>query len=470
MHDSTPKHDPDHEIALFRAMIIGPLATRPLDHGELAAELRALSRKRFRPPGHDVTRTYSVPTLERWLSAYRRAGLTGLRRKRRGDAGRARVLDASTRKLLLDIRIEHPSASVPLVLRTLETAGTLTAGAVSPQTVRRLYHQAGLPWCTRRKRDGSLEEERQRLRWQAPSICSLWHADVCHAMKIPALGGPAERGRHIPVLVHLVLDDHSRYIVRLEVRTTEREQDMLEIFAHALREHGAAPDRLYTDGGATYTGGILPLVCERLGTHLIHPEPRDPAARGKGERIFRTMREQCLDHIRGARSPHDVYVRLLAWRERYHRTAHSSLMGRTPEQVWKAGLASAEHQRRALIGEEQLREAYRMRENRLVRRDSTLSIDGVIYEVDAVWLGGKRVVVERSSLAPDELWVLYEDRRIPIHPVDPDKNARRRRKPARKKPVLPAGPPSAVPNPADIELDHLLDSARAGRTDGKEER
>ncbi len=474
MHGSTPTFDPEEEIALFRAMIIGPLAARPLDHGELAAELRALSKKRFRPPGRDVTRTYSVATLERWFAAYRRAGITGLRRKRRRDVGRARALSTTERELLLEIRIEFPSASVPLVLRTLDIAGTLPKGTVSPQTLRRLYQQAGLPRLTRRQRDGTLEEDRQRLRWQTSSICSLWHADVCHALRIPG-----EARKHIPVLVHALLDDYSRYIVRLEVRTTEREQDMLEIFAHTLREHGVSPDRLYTDGGATYTGKLLPLICERLGTHLIHPQPRDPAARGKGERLFRTMREQCLDHIRGARSPHDVHVRLLAWRERYHRSPHAGLMGRTPEQLWKQGLASAEHQRRACIDEDQLREAYRVREGRRVRKDATLSIGGVTFELDAAWLAGKQVTIERSLLALDEAWVLFEGQRIALHPVDPERNARRARKAAPKKPLLPTGPQSApgahaplVPNPADVELDELLDRTHTNdiRTGKRENR
>jgi putative transposase len=37
-----------------------------LSHGDLRAELVALSQQRFRAPGADVTRTISVPTLERW--------------------------------------------------------------------------------------------------------------------------------------------------------------------------------------------------------------------------------------------------------------------------------------------------------------------------------------------------------------------------------------------------------------------
>jgi len=357
------------QIALFRAMVIGSLASRELDRGELRAALRALSTQRFRPPNAARTRTFSVTTLERWYYAYRRGGLDALTPRRRRDAGRGRALSVSQRTLLLSIRGDHPTASVPLVLRTLELAGVIEEGTVAQQTVRRLYRQAALPRLSRKSRDGTLETERQRLRWQSPYVSALWHADVCHVMKIALANGT-----YLPVLVHALLDDYSRYIPRIEVRSTEREQDMLEIFAHALREHGVAPQQLYTDGGATYTGGVLPIVCERLGTHLLHPQPGDPQARGKGERLFRTLREQCTEHIHGATSLHDVYVRLLAWRDLYHTTPHSSLMGRTPAQVWKAGIATLAYQRRPLIEEQRLRDAYRIRSTRKVRKDSTVSM------------------------------------------------------------------------------------------------
>jgi len=131
--------------ALFRANIIGALATRELDRGELKAELRALSAKRFRPPGAKVTRCFSVPTLERWLYAYRHRGLEGLYPRRRKDAGRGRALEPDLKKLLIDIRSEYPTASVPLILRTLELAHVIEPGTVKPQTVRRLFRQAGLP-------------------------------------------------------------------------------------------------------------------------------------------------------------------------------------------------------------------------------------------------------------------------------------------------------------------------------------
>jgi putative transposase len=117
--------DDAEAVAIYRATVIGPLMHRVLSHGQLATELRTLSEQRFRPPGAASTRTYSVPTLERWLYAFRSSGLDGLRPQPRSDQGFAQDLTEKLRTLLLDIRREHPDASVPLILKTLvERAGS----------------------------------------------------------------------------------------------------------------------------------------------------------------------------------------------------------------------------------------------------------------------------------------------------------------------------------------------------------
>ena len=118
MDSLTPK-DHAEAVALFRAEIIGSLTCRELVRGELAEELRALAGKRFRPPGLDHTRSYTLPTLERWYYDYREGGLPALRPRPRSDRGRARALTPKQLELILDIRREHPSASAPLILRTL---------------------------------------------------------------------------------------------------------------------------------------------------------------------------------------------------------------------------------------------------------------------------------------------------------------------------------------------------------------
>src|SRR4051812_45271128 len=99
MDHLTPKNHGE-EVAIFRHGLIGELALRALDHGERSAALRRLSEQRVRLPGSDLTRCYSVPTLERWLYAFKQGGLEALVPRARTDRGRGRDLDPALRELL----------------------------------------------------------------------------------------------------------------------------------------------------------------------------------------------------------------------------------------------------------------------------------------------------------------------------------------------------------------------------------
>ncbi|MFL5429121.1 MAG: hypothetical protein ACJ79M_05850 [Myxococcales bacterium] len=60
--EAPPLAPKDHAeaVAIFRSEIVGALTRKELDHGELRAAFRVLSQERFRPPGIDTTRRYSV--------------------------------------------------------------------------------------------------------------------------------------------------------------------------------------------------------------------------------------------------------------------------------------------------------------------------------------------------------------------------------------------------------------------------
>ncbi len=151
-------------VALFRYGLIAELVMRDLDHGALAAELRRRSEERVRPPDAASTRTYSVPTLERWLYAFKRGGLPALVPAGRSDRGRGRALCPEVRQLLCDIRREHPDVSVTLMLRTLRAEGRIGAD-VTEGTVRRMLNEAGLARARAEDRPGPTT----RLRWQQPT-------------------------------------------------------------------------------------------------------------------------------------------------------------------------------------------------------------------------------------------------------------------------------------------------------------
>lgn len=416
----TPK-DHAERIALFRSEVVGALTRRELDHGELRAELRALAETAFRLPDGELSRRYSVPTLERWYYAYRRGGLLALVPRPRSDRGRGRELTPEQRALLLDIRREHPSASVPLILRTLVADGRLAKSAVSAATVRRLYRDEGLDRAA--VEGGGAGAGKTRLKWQAERPGALWHGDVCHG---PAL---LVAGKTRPLRIHGLLDDASRYVVALEAHHSEKEIDMLGLLVAAIRRHGL-PDALYLDNGATYRGDALRLGCERLGITLLHARPGDAAARGKMERFWRTLRDGCLRHLGQLASLHDVQVRLHAFLDQhYHVAPHAGLLGRSPASVWDPTESDRKADR---VTEDALHAALTVRARRRVRRDTTVSVDGATWQLDQGFLAGRIVTVAHSLLANGgPPWVEQDGKRLPLHAVDPVQNARTGRRPRR---------------------------------------
>lgn len=412
----------DHaeEVAHFRAQVLGPVLASTLSRGELMARLRALSAERFQPPGSVISRTFAIATLQRWLYAYRQSGIDGLLPVPRSDRGAARRLTVEQRELICAIRREYPSASAELILRTLVEDGRLDKRSVSPSTVRRLFLEHGLDRVSIRQSSGN-----ERKRWEAATVDDLWHADVCHGPAI-TIGK-----RAVPLRIHALLDDKSRFIVAIQAAVTEREQEMLALLVKALRRYHP-PRTLYLDNGATYSGQTLRTVCTRLGIALVHAKPYDPEARGKMERFWRTLREGCLDHLRDVESVHDVQVRLLAFLDtNYHVRPHASLVGNCPSAVYDEGRSHDP----SPITEAHLAAALTVHARRRVKRDGTLEIGGTVFETSLGFLAGRVVEVGRSLLdLTTPPWVEHEGARYTLAPVDAVKNGRRGRKPISHRP------------------------------------
>lgn len=411
----TPQ-DHAEAVALFRSEIVGALTRRELDRGELAQALAQLSEQRFRPPLAKSTKAYSVATLERWYYAYKSGGLDALRPSPRSDRGRCRDLTAGQRQLLSAIREEHPSASVPVILRTLIAEGRLDKDAISASSVRRFYQEQGLDRISLRQ--GQIGGRgKVRLRWQAERPGALWHGDVCHGAALLV------DGKSQPVRIHGILDDASRYILAIAAHHTEREIDMLGLMVSAVRKHGP-PDALYLDNGSTYRGQTLSLACARMGTALIHAKPYDAPARGKMERFWRTLREGCLDFIGSLSSLHELNVRLWAWVDQhYHRAPHGGLLGASPASVYEETPRPVD-----AFDETMLRKALTIHARRRIRRDSTLPMDGSDWETDLHFLAGKLVTVSRCVVDPSEPpWIEHEGRVHLLFPVNPKANAHKSR-------------------------------------------
>jgi putative transposase len=452
MKSLSPKNHAER-VGIFRNSVVGALVVREFTHGELRAELQALSEQRFRPPGADSTRRYSIPTLERWYYACKKSGPESLVPKPRADKGHGRKLSPELRELLCEIRTENRSASVPLILSTLQEEGLVSKDedTASPQVVRKLFAERGLSRISAKAaaNDEPQQGPRMRLKWQAAHPGALWHGDVCHfAFEIV--------GVKKPVRIHAHLDDASRYVPGIEAFWTEREEDMLALFVDTMRQHGP-PDALYLDNGATYRGEMLATVCQRLGIVLLHPKPHDPQARGKMERFWRTLREALLVFCKDVTSLEELNRRIRAFVEtRYHRAPHAGLLGRSPSSVYRA------HRRIDDLDEQKLRKALEFRESRRVGHDNIVRVDGVAWELDQGFLAGKTVTVVRSMHTPNlPPAVELEGKRLPLHPVDPIHNAHRKRPPLRVPDTQESTRPRVVFNPA-ATLDEGATAKKGG--------
>ena len=438
-------------VAIFRAMVIGPVVSRPLSHGQLAAELRALSAQRFRPPGADSTRTYSVPTLERWVYAYRAKGLAGLCAEPRSDRGFAQALNDELRTLLLDIRRESPEVSVRLILDTLHDEGRLDKAAVSAPTLRRLYAAAGLSRKDAPREGGG---HKTRRRWQAERPGALWHGDVCHLTECKV------GDKTSTVRIHGLLDDASRYGIALEAHWTEKESVMLGLLVDAVRRHGK-PDALYLDNGATYRGETLQTVCARMKISLLHAQPYDPQARGKMERFWRTLRQGCLNHLGAVHSLDDINRAMHAFlTKRYHSGPHAGLIGKSPAKVYAQKPEGA-----GVLDETTLRQAMTVRRQARMSSDNVLSFGGEPWELDEGYLAGKMVTVAHCLATPDAPpWVEHENKRLVLHRLDRIGNGQRARV-ARRAPEPPSATCAVDFDPLRVLLhndDDDSDTSNAG--------
>jgi len=169
------------------------------------------------------------------------------------------------------------------------------------------------------------------------------------------------------------------------------------VFKQAVRRRGL-PHRLYVDNGANYRSRHLAIVCAKLGVALIHARPYRPQGKGKIERWFKTVRAQLLTRLIPAdtASLEALNRRLQTWVQgEYHHAPHRGLDGRTPLEQW----AQSGEDVRFPEPDLDLDDLFLFETLRKVQKDRTVSLNGVVYEVDAI-LVGEKVTLRYDPAAP----------------------------------------------------------------------
>jgi transposase InsO family protein len=357
-------------LALFRYGLIAEFIQLPAGTRGLYARLRDKARADYTIPGSTRTRV-AVETLRHWIKDYRRGGFDALLPKGRADRGRSRALPQAVADALVSLREEQPHLSIPQLISTVQQSGAVPESLkMPPSTVHRLLSRAGLMQKT------ALDVSNQdRRRFAFAHAGQMWMSDIMHG---PSVGVPG-RGRRKSYLIAF-LDDATRVVPYCAFALSENTQAFLPIFKQALMRRGIA-QRLYVDNGANYRSQHLALVCAKLGVALIHARPYQPQGKGKQERWFRTVRAQFVSRLSTAdtESLETLNRRLWAWVEgEYHQSPHRGLEDQTPLDRWAMSAAQVR-----LPGSLDLDALFLFEAKRRVQRDRTVSLNGMLFEVDA---------------------------------------------------------------------------------------
>ena len=366
------KNDLPEQIALFRYGVISNFVHLPPGTKGLYKQIRKKAEKVYTIPGSKRTNV-AEETIRSWLKKYRKGGFDALLTKNRNDKGRARKLSQKVADVLLTIKDDEPDLTVPLVIKKARESRLVPGGIRLPQsTVYKLLVRNGL---TQKKSSASKDHRRFSFQFAG----DLWMSDVMH--------GPAVKtgeGRKRKTYLIAFIDDATRVIPYSAFAHSENTAAFMTVFKQAVLRRGI-PVRLFVDNGSAFRSQHLSLVCAKLGITLIHSRPYHSESRGKIERWFRTIRLQFLPMLSDKDMQNLASINRALWtyvEAEYHQAPHRTL-GEIPLDRWaKVG----ERVRYPEPGVD-IDDLFLFESKRKVHKDRTVSLNGLVYEVDAALVG-----------------------------------------------------------------------------------
>ena len=401
----TMKHNA--EVAQFRFALIAPVIQGLYPDASATAYYKRVTASPLTlPDGSTVT--YSYKTLEKWKSQYSIGGLDALMPGTRSDKGIPRALNEDAIAEIYRIKEEHPRMNATQIYTHLVRESFIPA-TVSVDSVQRFIRHNDL----KSARDPNL---RDRKAFEEDEFGKIWQADTCYLPHI------TEDGTSKRVYCIMIIDDHSRLLVGGELFYNDNACNFQKVLKDAIATYGI-PDKLYVDNGCSYSNAQLSMICVSLGILLLHTRIRDGASKGKVERHFRTLKERWLYtlDINKITSLSQFNGMLKDYMRDYNTTFHRGI-DTIPLERYQA---SKDHPRKP-ESRQWLDDCFYNRITRKVRKDSTISIDKVCYDVPMQFISAKVDV----RYLPDDMtsaYILFDGEKFPIRQTSRNDNCHTRR-------------------------------------------
>jgi transposase InsO family protein len=355
------------EMALRRFRVVS-FVEDLVDGGMMLSE--ALAQGASRPWPENSSRYYAVRTIEDWYYAYKKGGFDALRMGERADKGKSRAIDQETGQWIIAEVCRYPHMPVKVLYRHWENQGK------DLPSLRSIYRYLARKGYDRRSvRRGRLESGPTKA-FCAAYVNELWMVDFSPGPTIRC-----EDGKILRTHLCLLVDDCSRLI---PFAAYYPKADT-ESFHHTLKEavtRRGIPQRLYTDQGKPFVNMHSRTVCANLGVRLIHAKPYHAWSKGKCERLIQTIQRDFEASLRlegnQAASIEELNEKFSVWIQTvYHLRVHSAT-GESPEQIYQQQLDSLHH----LDPRVDIDTLFYTQMERTVRKDGTVRIDNVLYEVE----------------------------------------------------------------------------------------
>ena len=395
------------EVARFRFALIAPVIQGLFPDASRTAYYKRVTENPLTFPDGSQ-KEVSYKTVEKWVSLYQRGGIDALMPAARSDKGTTRVLPDTAIEEIYRLKQAFPRLNATQVHKQLIQDGFIPA-VVSVSAVQRFIKNNDL-------KSARNPNMRDRKAFEEDAFGKMYQADTCYFPHI------TEDGKSRRVYAICIIDDHSRLIVGGGLFYNDSAANFQAVFKRAVATF-SIPCKLYTDNGAPYVNDQLSLICGAIGTVLLHTKIRDGASKAKIERFWRTCKETWLYGLDMERihSLEEFNALFQEFIRSYNTTLHSGI-GCTPFERYQASKDCI----RPARSSEWLDECFLNRISRKVRKDATVSIDKVSFDVPAQFIG-QTVDIRFRPGDMGSAVILYEETSYPIRMTDKNENCRTKR-------------------------------------------
>lgn len=374
---------------LFKYGVIAPLIHQ--EGIKIREEIKKIAEQKYYYKG--ISRKYSEETIRKWYYKYKNEGLDKLNRKIRNDKEESRKLSEEAIGYVIELREKYPRMTIKNIYNKLIEDKYINEEI----KIDVLYRYMKTNDMLRRK---VIKEERRRYEKRYPN--DTWQADTSYGPYILVDGK-----KYRTYLIHFI-DDNSRLVVGHGFYFADNAINVQKVFKEAVSTYGL-PKQIYIDNGKSYSNEQLDLICARLGVKLTHTRAYDPAAKGKVERCFKTIKEGWMygkdwnqyHSLNDLNKDYDEYLY-----GSYNNQIHSEL-GDTPNNVWHKGIEETVQRTKTT---EEIEEAFMHEVQRKVNKDRTVSINNKLYEAPSMYKL-QTVTLRYYIKEPDKIWIYQDGKR-----------------------------------------------------------